>query len=171
MRVIIYFISRNRSKQIAFESSEKMLQLYYMLASPPSRAVLQTIRVLGVDVEVKNIDLRKGEQMTPEYLTINPMHQVPALVDGDFVVVESRAIMAYLVNSRKPGSSWYPSDPKARALVDQRLYFDTVNFFELAASILVSFFCFEDVRTDFFFISVRFYCTANQMSRPTKLRS
>lgn len=114
-----------------------MLQLYYTLGSPPSRACLQTIRILGLEVEVKNLNLLKGEQMSPEYLKINPMHQVPALVDGDFVLTESRAIMAYLVNSRKPGSSLYPLDPKKRALVDQRLYFDNVSFFELAASILV----------------------------------
>lgn len=114
-----------------------MLQLYYTAGSPPSRAVLQTIRILGLDVEVKNLDLMKGENKTPEYLKINPMHQIPALVDGDFIVTESRAIMTYLVNSRKPGSDLYPSDPKKRALIDQRLYFDAINFFELAAAILV----------------------------------
>lgn len=114
-----------------------MLQLYYTLGSPPSRACLQIIRILGLEVEVKNLDLLKGEQLAPEYLKINPMHQVPALVDGDFVVTESRAIMAYLVNSRSPGSNLYPTDPKIRAIIDQRLYFDAINFFELAAGILV----------------------------------
>lgn len=115
-----------------------MLQLYYASGSPPSRAVLQVFRILGLEVEVKTLDLLKREHLTPEFLKINPMHQVPTLVDGDFVVVESRAIMTYLVNSRKPGSELYPSDPRARALVDQRLYFDAINFFELAASILVN---------------------------------
>lgn len=65
------------------------------------------------------------------------MHQVPVLLDGDFVISESRAIMTYLVNSKKPGNSFYPSEAKARALIDQRLYFEAINFFELAASILV----------------------------------
>lgn len=114
-----------------------MLQLYYTLGSPPSRACLQTIRILGLEVEVKNLDLIKGEQLSAEYLKINPTHQVPTLVDGDFILTESRAIMAYLVNSRNPGSKLYPSDAKTRALIDQRLYFDAISFFELAASILV----------------------------------
>jgi glutathione S-transferase len=114
-----------------------MLQLYYTSGSPPSRAVLQTIRVLGIDVEVKSVDLMKGENLLPEFLKLNPMHQVPILVDDDFVVTESRAIMAYLVNSRKPDSDLYPNDPKKRAKIDERLYFDCNNFFELAASILV----------------------------------
>lgn len=70
-----------------------MLQLYYTAGSPPSRAVLHTIRVLGLEVEVKNVDLMKGENKTEEYLKINPKHQVPVLVDNGFVVTESRAIM------------------------------------------------------------------------------
>lgn len=114
-----------------------MLQLYYTLGSPPSRAALMMIRILGLEVDVKKVDLLKGEQKTPEFLKLNPMHQLPVLVDGDFVVTESRAILAYLVNSRKPGSSWYPADPKARAHIDQLLHFEAVNFFELAAGILV----------------------------------
>lgn len=120
-----------------------MLQLYYTSGSPPSRAVLMMIRILGLDVEVKNVDLMKGEQKSPEFLKINPMHQVPALVDGEFIVTESRAILAYLVNSTKPGSSWYPNDAKTRAVIDQLLYFDAISFFELAAGILVRkvFFC------------------------------
>lgn len=116
-----------------------MLQLYYTIGSPPSRAVLHVIRLLGLDVKVNNLDLvERKEQLTPAYLKINPMHQVPALVDGDFVLTESRAIMTYLVNSRSPGSDLYPTDPKIRGTIDQRLYFDSINFFELAASILVS---------------------------------
>lgn len=115
-----------------------MLQLYFTLGSPPSRAVLQTIRMLGLDVEVKNLSLLKGEHLTPEFLKLNPMHQVPVLVDGDLILTESRAIMAYLANSRKPGSSLYPTDPKKRVLVDQMLFFDCVNLFELGAGIMVS---------------------------------
>jgi len=113
-----------------------MLQLYYNLGSPPSRAVLQTIRVLGLDVEVKHVDLFKQEHLLPDFVKLNPLHQVPLLVDGDVIIAESRAIQAYLVNSRQPGSDWYPSDPVARALVDQRLYFDATNFFENIISIL-----------------------------------
>lgn len=120
-----------------------MLQLYYTSGSPPSRAVLMMIRILGLEVEVKKVDLMKGEQNSPEFLKINPMHQVPALVDGDFIVTESRAILAYLVNSTKPGSNWYPSDAKTRAVIDQLLFFDAISFFELAAGILVRIFFFS----------------------------
>ncbi|CRL00424.1 CLUMA_CG013690, isoform A [Clunio marinus] len=105
--------------------------------SPPSRAVLQTIRVLGLEVEVKKLDLMKGENLTSEFLGINPLHQVPVLIDGKFVVAESRAIMTYLINSRRPDCDWYPMDPKVRARIDQLLYFEAINFFELVVSILL----------------------------------
>lgn len=102
--------------------------LYYTAGSPPARAVLFLIRYLDVDVEVKSLNLLQGEQLSEEFLKINPAHEVPTLVDGDFVLTESRAILAYLVNSRKSGSDLYPSEPKARARVDQRLSYDHVLF-------------------------------------------
>lgn len=142
-----------------------MLQLYYTLGSPPSRAALMMIRILGLEVDVKKVDLLKGEQKTPEFLKVNPMHQVPALVDGDFVVTESRAILAYLVNSRKPGSSWYPADPKTRAHIDQLLHFEAVNFFELAAGILV-----RKHSLSLFTIRVVFLSPAHQLASNFLLR-
>ena len=41
-----------------------------------------TAECLGLEYNFKEIDLMKGEHMTPEYLKINPMHNIPAIVDG-----------------------------------------------------------------------------------------
>ena len=100
------------------------LTLYFTPGSPPARAVLLFIRYLGLDVELKIVDTASKEQYTPEYLKLNPAHQVPLLIDDDFILSESRAILQYLANSRKPGSDLYPIEPKARAIVDHRLNFD-----------------------------------------------
>lgn len=110
------------------------LILYFTYGSPPSRSCLLLLKHLGIEVEVKIVDLMVGEHKTEEYLKINTVGQVPVLVDGDMVLCESRAILAYIINSRKPGSSLYPSDPKKRALVDQRLYYDATNVFENLAA-------------------------------------
>ena len=109
-----------------------------MPISPPARAVLLAVRNLGLDVELVNVNLFSGEHLTPEFIKLNPTHQIPVLTDGDFVVSESRAIMAYLANSRKPGSSLYPTDPKKRAIIDQRMYFDATTVFPRNCAIAVS---------------------------------
>lgn len=113
------------------------LKLYHAIGSPASRACLLLIKTMQLDAEVKFVDLNAGEQNSPEFLKLNPLHQVPVLVDGDLVLTESRAILAYLVNKYKPGSDLYPSKPELRALVDQRLYYDATVVFESCAHIIV----------------------------------
>ena len=57
------------------------------------------------------------------------MHSVPVLVDGDFVLTESRAVAAYVANTYDKTGQLYPTDPKVRARVDSRLYFDMGTFY------------------------------------------
>lgn len=64
-------------------------------------------------------------------IQINFQHVVPTLVDGDFVLWESRAINTYLVSAYAKDDSLYPKDLKKRAIVDQRLYFDASLFEKL----------------------------------------
>nr|ABB29466.1 glutathione S-transferase [Corcyra cephalonica] len=87
-------------------------------------------RALNLNLNLKLVDLHHGEHLKPEYLKINPQHTVPTLVDDGFAIWESRAILTYLVNKYAKGSSLYPEEPKARALVDQRLYFDIGTLYQ-----------------------------------------
>ncbi|CAK9298037.1 unnamed protein product [Gordionus sp. m RMFG-2023] len=90
------------------------------------RAVWMTAKALNMPLEIVAIDLEKGEQNTPEYKKINPLHTVPTIDDNGFIICESRAIMKYLAN--KCGDPLYPKDAKKRALVDSRLDFDIGKF-------------------------------------------
>ncbi|CAO1428690.1 unnamed protein product [Diamesa tonsa] len=112
------------------------LTFYYTITSPPARGCLMLIRNLGLAVNLESLDFQKGEHLQEAFLKINPLHQVPVLVDGDFTVTESKAILAYLVNSRKPGSSMYPSDPKLRAVIDQRMYYDATVVFPTVLGVI-----------------------------------
>ena len=58
------------------------------------------------------------------------MHNVPVLVDGDFVLKESRAIAGYVANTFDKTGKLYPTDPTVRARVDERLYFDMGVFYK-----------------------------------------
>lgn len=116
--------------------------LYHHLFSGPSRTVLLTVRNLGLNIQVKNVDIFKGEQHSPQYLKINPLNQIPAFVEGDFILTESKAIACYLANSNK--SPLYPTDFKKRAIIDSRLYFDSTSFFPALRDFYVSSSSFGD---------------------------
>lgn len=122
------------------------LTLYFAKGSPPSQACLLLARHLKLDIEVKHINLLTGEQHSEEFLKLNPLNKVPVLVDGDFVLSESRAILAYLVNTRNAGSDLYPTDLKTRALIDQRLYFDATVVFQKLGALVVSSSIYESVQ-------------------------
>jgi glutathione S-transferase len=50
----------------------------------------------GASYELVPVDLDKGDQKHPDFLRINPHGKVPVLVDGDFVLPESDAILWYI---------------------------------------------------------------------------
>ncbi len=68
----------------------------------------------GLKWETTWVDLTKGEQKKPEYLAINPVGKVPALIDDGAVVHDSTIINEYL-EDKFPQPALLPGDPAARA--------------------------------------------------------
>jgi glutathione S-transferase len=89
------------------------MKLYCFPASPNTWKVRAVAAHLGLPLETAMIDISKGEQHSPDYLALNPTGRTPTLVDGDFVLWESTAIMQYLA-SQKP-NTLYPDDARSRA--------------------------------------------------------
>nr|WCC58220.1 glutathione S-transferase [Pharsalia antennata] len=100
------------------------IDFYCTDASPPCAAVLLTAKAIGIELNPKPIDLFKKEHLSPEFIKINPQHTVPVIDDNGLILSESRVIMQYLQNQYGKDESLYPTDPKKRAIVDQRLFFD-----------------------------------------------
>lgn len=70
---------------------------------------------------------------------MNPQHTIPTLVDDDFIIWDSHAIAGYLVGKySSDDDSLYPKEPKKRALVDQRLHFDSGILFPRVHNLVVS---------------------------------
>ncbi|KAG0713704.1 Glutathione S-transferase 1, isoform C [Chionoecetes opilio] len=105
------------------------VDLYYLEISPPCRAVILTAKAVGLELNLKELDIFKGAQMKPEFLALNPQHCIPTLVDGDFVVWESRPTCSYLASKYGKDDSLYPTDPQARAKVERLNYFDMGTLF------------------------------------------
>ena len=103
------------------------MKLYMNLGSPNVRRVRFTAAVLGIELEEKKLDFATGEHKNPEYLALNPNGAVPTLVDGEFVLTESRAIMQYLA-AKKPDSGLLPRDEQARADVTRWQFWDATHF-------------------------------------------
>lgn len=83
---------------------------------PLSRAAITVwmLEEVGVDYELRYVDLMAGEHKTPQMLALNPMGKLPILVDGDVVVTESAAIGLYLADRYAPGRLAPALDDPAR---------------------------------------------------------
>ena len=90
----------------------------------PTRSIRArwALQELGVDFEAVAVNLVKGEHTQPDYLKVNPAGKLPALVDGDFVLTESVAIVLYLAE-KYPDKRFLPEDLKQRAELDRWMLF------------------------------------------------
>lgn len=103
------------------------MKLYHNPLSPNARRARLTVAQLEIPVEEILVDFRKGEHKRPEYLALNPNGAVPTLVDGDFALTESRAIMQYLAE-QKPEAGLLPKDARGRADVLRWQFWDAAHF-------------------------------------------
>lgn len=92
----------------------------HAFATPNSIKVLIAIEEMGLPYTLKPVNVRKGEQKSEAFLTLNPNGKVPVLVENGLVLTESAAILVYL--AEKSGQL-LPPDGVARARVFEQLFF------------------------------------------------
>ena len=95
-----------------------MIKLWGRNTSSNVMKVIWLLEDLGLPYQRLDVGGPFGGTSTPEYRALQPLGLVPALEDGDFRMFESNAILRYICNQYAPGSSLYPSAPKARAEVE-----------------------------------------------------
>lgn len=81
----------------------------------------------GVAYENIHVDMASGGHKTAEYLALNPNGKVPTLVDGDFVLWESIAIMNYIVEKYAPQLGG--STVEERALINQWTLWSVIHLY------------------------------------------
>jgi glutathione S-transferase len=85
------------------------MKLHGFAMSPNTRRARLMLEECGAPYEFAEVNLMAGEHRADAYKKLNPTMRVPTLVDGDFVLWESNAILEYLAakfpDKRLAGSS------------------------------------------------------------------
>ncbi|KAM7342803.1 glutathione S-transferase E14-like [Cochliomyia hominivorax] len=111
--------------------------LYCDQRSPPVRSVLILLKLLDIEVDLKFIDLFKGEQLKPTFKEINPAHTVPTLVDDDLILTDSHVILMHLCEKhQKSDSKLWPTLYKDRIQVTNMLLFEASLIFRRDSEML-----------------------------------
>lgn len=94
------------------------MKLYGYWRSTAAYRVRIALHLKAIEFDSISVHLVKngGEQHKESFTAINPNHLVPTLVDGDFTLNQSLAIIDY-IEGTKAGLSFYPDDKKVRAKV------------------------------------------------------
>jgi len=107
------------------------LTFYHGHGSPYSWRVWLALEHLGVAYELKVLSFSEQDHRKPEFVAINPRHQVPTLVDDGFALWESLAILEYL-DERAAGAPrrLYPGTAQERARIRRLIREDEAHLDE-----------------------------------------
>jgi glutathione S-transferase len=115
------------------------LVLYYGSGSPFAWRVQLALEHKALPYERHVLSFAAGDTRKPEFLALNPRHRVPVLIDGDFVLYESNAIVEYLDEAYPAtGAPLFPGDVRTRALA-RRLILEVDNYFDEAVEPVIDY--------------------------------
>ncbi|MGH7885862.1 MAG: glutathione S-transferase family protein [Thermodesulfobacteriota bacterium] len=99
-----------------------MIKLYDHPLSGNAYKPRLLLHQLGVPFERIIVDLFKGEHKNEEFSKLNQNQKIPVIVDGNFVMWESNAILLYLVKKYSP-NSFSSDDPETYGHIAQWVLF------------------------------------------------
>jgi maleylacetoacetate isomerase len=98
------------------------VDLYSFFNSSTSYRVRIALALKGIDYDYEGVNIRVGEHRDADYVAdVNPSASVPAIVEGEFHLGQSLAIMDWL-DAKYPEPRLIPADPDARARVLELAY-------------------------------------------------
>src|SRR5258708_24924861 len=106
------------------DGGSSKLTLYQSPSSPNCIEVRAVAYELGVELELATVNIFKGEARAPELEALNPNGLVPVLVDGDFVLWESNAILTYVAEMQP---TFAPASARERADVARWLHWQSAH--------------------------------------------
>ena len=110
------------------------MELIAFTVTPNNRKVVAFIKQFDLPVEVRQIDFKHKEQLSDDFGALNPMRKVPVLIDGDFRLWESNAILAYLAG-KFPQTNCLPTDVRGRSDVDRWLHWQSCHLLPMVGAL------------------------------------
>lgn len=107
--------------------------VYGASLSPFVRKTLAVAAEKGIEVETR---IQSPGSPDPEFRACSPFGKIPGLKDGDFMISDSSAIIAYF-EGVKPDPAMIPAEPRARA---RTVWYDEFGDTILAAALAKIFF-------------------------------
>jgi glutathione S-transferase len=102
------------------------MKLYQFPGSPNCLKVHAVAHELGVPLELVTVNIFRCETRAPSFRALNPNGLVPVLVDGDFGLWESNAILTYLATTHRL-PDLLPMEARERASVDRWLHWESAR--------------------------------------------
>ena len=103
------------------------MKLYQYPLSPNCQKVVAFAHEVGMPLELATVEVFKGEARSPAMLAKNPNGKLPILEDGDFVLWESTAMLAYIA-AQAGRADLAPTTPRERAEVDRWIAWQNIHF-------------------------------------------
>jgi glutathione S-transferase len=97
--------------------------VFYTNPMSRGRIIRWMLEEVGQPYDTKVLSWETGATKSPEYLAINPMGKVPAIVHGDTVVTECAAICAYLADAFPQANLAPPPTSRLRGPYYRWLFF------------------------------------------------
>ena len=104
------------------------MKLYADPITVNCRKALAGLDLIGAQFELELVDYFNGEHRGEAYKQLNPNASVPTLVDGDFILWESNAILAYAAE-KTCNAAAYPTDMRTRADIQRWLLWEAAHWF------------------------------------------
>lgn len=112
------------------------MKLYYDPITVNCRKVLAGFDLVGMPYDTEKVDYFAGGHKSPDYTALNPNQSLPALVDGDFVLWESNAMLQYAAD-KAGAEACYPKDTRTRADINRWHLWEASQWFPTCYAYLV----------------------------------
>jgi glutathione S-transferase len=107
------------------------LTLYYLSGSQYSWRVWLALEYKGIPYKLKLMSYDAGDFEKPEFSALNPRKRVPVIVNNDFTLYESAAIIEYLEDKFPGEPRLFSTDLRHRA-VQRRMIREIDSYFAVA---------------------------------------